>query len=63
MITNSRGIAEAVAAIMRIGLMEMKRFCREFFEHTKDETFLEESAGVADVITSCELRSVSELSR
>ena len=32
----------------------MKHFCQEFFQDVKDETFLEESAGVADVITSCE---------
>jgi len=42
------------AAIMRIGLIEMKNFCQEFFNNVKDETFLEESAGVADLITSCE---------
>lgn len=41
------------AAIIRIGLLEMKRFCQEFFDGVKDETFLQESAGVADVITSC----------
>lgn len=41
------------AAIMRIGLLEMNLFCKEFFEGVKDETFLIESAGVADVITSC----------
>lgn len=41
---------------MRIGLMEMKTFCMEFFEGVKEETFLEQSAGVADVITSCELQ-------
>ena len=40
---------------MRIGLMEMKHFCQEFFEGVKEETFLEQSAGVADVITSCKL--------
>jgi glycerol-3-phosphate dehydrogenase (NAD+) len=42
------------AAIMRLGLLEMKLFCQEFFEGVKDETFLIQSAGVADVITSCE---------
>lgn len=42
-----------IAAIMRIGLMEMKNFCQEFFDDVKDSTFLEESAGVADLITSC----------
>lgn len=42
---------------MRIGLMEMKSFCQEFFEGVKEETFLEQSAGVADVITSCQLAS------
>ncbi|RXK40869.1 glycerol-3-phosphate dehydrogenase (NAD(+)) [Tremella mesenterica] len=41
------------AAIMRIGLLEMKHFCQEFFKDVKDGTFLAESAGVADVITSC----------
>lgn len=45
------------AAIMRIGLIEMKNFCQEFFQNVKDETFLEESAGVADLITSCEWSS------
>jgi glycerol-3-phosphate dehydrogenase (NAD+) len=38
---------------MRIGLLEMKNFCHEFFDGVKIETFLMESAGVADVITSC----------
>jgi len=40
---------------MRLGLLEMKLFCQEFFEGVKDETFLIQSAGVADVITSCEI--------
>jgi len=39
---------------MRIGLIEMKHFCQEFFDDVKEETFLQESAGVADLITSCE---------
>ncbi len=33
--------------------MEMKDFCQEFFKNVKEETFLKESAGVADLITSC----------
>ncbi|AFR92257.1 glycerol-3-phosphate dehydrogenase (NAD(+)) [Cryptococcus neoformans] len=41
------------AAIMRIGLIEMKHFCQEFFVDVKEESFLQESAGVSDVITSC----------
>ncbi|ODO08912.1 glycerol-3-phosphate dehydrogenase (NAD(+)) [Cryptococcus wingfieldii CBS 7118] len=41
------------AAIMRIGLLEMKHFCQEFFDDVKEESFLQESAGVADVITTC----------
>lgn len=48
------------AAIMRLGLLEMKLFCQEFFEGVKDETFLIQSAGVADVITSCESLSWNE---
>lgn len=45
----------AKAAIMRIGLLEMKRFAKEFFPDggVRDATFVEESAGVADLITSC----------
>ncbi|KAL7421746.1 glycerol-3-phosphate dehydrogenase [Cryptotrichosporon argae] len=41
------------AAIMRIGLLEMKRFSLEFFDNAKPDTFLQESSGVADLITSC----------
>ncbi|EKC99790.1 hypothetical protein A1Q2_05869 [Trichosporon asahii var. asahii CBS 8904] len=41
------------AAIMRIGLVETTHFCMEFFDDVKPETFLKESAGVADLITSC----------
>merc|ERR1712093_607082 len=43
----------AKAAIMRIGLLEMKRFSLEFFPGTQPDTFVQESAGVADLITSC----------
>lgn len=44
----------AKAAIMRVGLMEMVQFGKEFFGETvKTATFTEESAGVADLITSC----------
>lgn len=42
------------AAVMRIGLMEMKKFSEEFFEGVKAETFTETSAGIADLITTCE---------
>ncbi|KAH7312456.1 glycerol-3-phosphate dehydrogenase [Stachybotrys elegans] len=42
------------AAIMRVGLMEMVKFGKEFFSKTvRTETFTESSAGVADLITSC----------
>ncbi|KAL8656035.1 MAG: hypothetical protein Q9210_000523 [Variospora velana] len=44
----------AKAAVMRVGLLEMVKFGKMFFStsvHT--ETFTEESAGVADLITSC----------
>ncbi|KAH6895863.1 NAD-dependent glycerol-3-phosphate dehydrogenase N-terminus-domain-containing protein [Thelonectria olida] len=44
----------AKAAIMRIGLMEMVKFGKEFFgENVHTATFTESSAGVADLITSC----------
>ena len=45
----------AKAAIMRVGLLEMVNFGHSFFEGTgiKNQTFTEESAGVADLITSC----------
>lgn len=41
------------AAILRIGLQEMREFCLEFFEGSKPETFSNESAGIADLITTC----------
>lgn len=34
---------------MRIGLIEMKKFSQAFFPSVQDSTFVEESAGVADV--------------
>lgn len=40
------------AAIIRIGLQEMKDFIRHFFPHAKDQTFLE-SCGLADLFTTC----------
>lgn len=45
--------SNAKAAVMRIGLMEMKRFSEEFFQGVKPETFTETSAGIADLITTC----------
>jgi len=45
----------AKAAIMRVGLLEMIKFAKRFFpgKGVKETTFTEESAGVADLITSC----------
>lgn len=44
----------AKSEIMRVGLLEMIAFGKEFFASTvRPQTFTEESAGVADLITSC----------
>lgn len=40
------------SAIMRIGLMEMKKFSQMFYPGVREETFFE-SCGIADVITTC----------
>jgi glycerol-3-phosphate dehydrogenase (NAD+) len=42
------------AAIMRLGILDMVKFGRTWFPKSVDErTFTEESAGIADLIASC----------
>lgn len=43
----------AKAAIMRTGLLEIIKFSQMFFPELKQSTFTKESAGVADLITTC----------
>lgn len=43
----------AKAAIMRVGLLETIRFSQTFFPESHMSTFTQESAGVADLITTC----------
>lgn len=44
----------AKSAVMRVGLLEMVQFGTEFYSATVNPaTFLEESCGLADLITSC----------
>lgn len=51
---DGRGWGEnAKAAIMRRGLLEMVQFGQLFFSGGDPRTYTEESAGVADLITSC----------
>jgi glycerol-3-phosphate dehydrogenase (NAD+) len=40
------------AAIIRLGLMEMRAFAKTFYSGVVDETFFQ-SCGVADLITTC----------
>ncbi|CAN6839281.1 unnamed protein product [Brassica oleracea] len=49
---NTKASSSNEAAIMRIGLREMKALSKLLFPSVKDSTFFE-SCGVADVITTC----------
>jgi glycerol-3-phosphate dehydrogenase (NAD+) len=40
------------AAVMRLGLVEMRRFAQTYHAGVQDATFLE-SCGVGDLITTC----------
>lgn len=43
----------AKSAVMRLGLREMIHFANLYFPDCQERTFTEESAGVADLITTC----------